>query len=142
VDAEPAAADAIARTLAYVDAPEREAEKDALYACMTDTDAWRPYPDTLAVVRALAEGGVPVGVVSNIGWDIRPAFRRAGADSAIHSFVLSFEHGVAKPDPAVYRLGCAALTTPCERVLFVGDNTATTRAAVGAGLPAYLLPAA
>jgi FMN phosphatase YigB (HAD superfamily) len=70
---EPRAAEVIARTLAYVDAPERAVEKagsdlsteahrrawtrlmaaagpfepalaEALYACMTDTDAWQPYP--------------------------------------------------------------------------------------------------
>jgi HAD superfamily hydrolase (TIGR01509 family) len=165
---EPSAAEAIARTLTYIDAPERLADKDGsdlsadahrriwtgliaaagpfapdladvLYACMTDTGAWEPYPDTLPVLRALAAAGVPVGVLSNIGWDIRPAFRRVGADETIRSFVLSYEHGVAKPDPAIYRIGCAELTTPCEDVLFVGDNPATDGAAVHAGLPTYLL---
>jgi HAD superfamily hydrolase (TIGR01509 family) len=165
------AAAVIERTLAHIDAPEREAEKDgsdlsadahrtiwtglmaaagpyepdladALYACMTDTGAWQPYPDTLAVLRALAAAGVPVGVLSNIGWDIRPAFARVGADAAIRSFTLSFEHGVAKPDPAAFRLGCAGLGAPCQRVLFVGDNPITDGAAVRAGLPVYLLPAA
>jgi HAD superfamily hydrolase (TIGR01549 family) len=91
---------------------------------------------------AALPGGVPVGVLSNVGWDIRPSFRRVGADAAIHSFVLSCEHGVAKPDPEAFRLGCARLGTPCERVLFVGDNPATDGAAIHAGLPAYLLAAA
>jgi FMN phosphatase YigB (HAD superfamily) len=163
------AAEIIARTLAYVDAPERLADKagcdlsadahrsvwtrlmaaagpfpsalvDALYACMTDTGAWLPYPDTLDVLRRLAAAGVPVGVLSNVGWDIRPTFNRV--DAPVDRFVLSYEHGVAKPDPAAYRIGCELLATPCERVLFVGDNPATDGAAVHAGLPAYLLPAA
>jgi HAD superfamily hydrolase (TIGR01493 family) len=164
-----AAAEIIERTLAYVDAPERLPDKagadlsadahrsvwtqlmaaagpfepalaDALYGCLTDTDAWQPYPDTVGVLRRLAAAGVPVGVLSNVGWDIRPTFRRVGAP--VHSFVLSFEHGVAKPDPEAYRIGCARLRTPCERVLFVGDNPATDGAAVHAGLPTYLLAAA
>jgi HAD superfamily hydrolase (TIGR01509 family) len=164
------AARVIERTLAYIDAPEREAEKDgsdlsayahrtvwtglmvaagpyepdladALYACMNDADSWRPYPDTLPVLQALAAAGVPVGVLSNIGWDIRPAFRRVGADAAVRTFVLSFEQGVVKPDPEIFRLGCRQLATPCERVLLVGDNPATDGAAVHAGLPTFLLPA-
>jgi HAD superfamily hydrolase (TIGR01509 family) len=163
------AAEIIERTLAYVDAPERLADKagcdlstdahravwtrlmaaagpfepalvDALYACLTDTSAWLPYPDTLDVLRRLAAAGVPAGVLSNVGWDIRPTFTRAGA--AVDCFVLSCEHGVAKPDPEAFRIGCARLGTPCERVLFVGDNPATDGAAVHAGLPVYLLAAA
>lgn len=48
---------------------------DRLYDRHMAPAAWRPYPDTAEVLGALRERGVAVGVVSNIGWDLRPVFR-------------------------------------------------------------------
>lgn len=53
---------------------------DALYDRHMTPAAWRPYPDTGEVLGALRERGVAVGVVSNIGWDLRPIFREHGLD--------------------------------------------------------------
>lgn len=113
---------------------------EALYSCLTDPEAWHPYPDTVPVLRALHEAGVPVGVLSNIGWDIRPAFARAGALDALHTVVLSCEQGLAKPDPDLFALACERLGAEPSRVLYVGDDPAKDGAAVRAGLPVYLLP--
>ncbi|MCO5996986.1 HAD family hydrolase [Actinoallomurus rhizosphaericola] len=164
-----AAADVIRRTLRHVDSPEGFAAREgcdlspqahrttwttliadagpfepplveAVYACLTDPHAWRPYPDTVPVLRALRDHGVRTGVLSNIGWDIRPAFARAGALDTLHTVVLSCEHGIAKPDPALFTLACERLGAPTGRVLYVGDDPVKDGAAVRAGLPVYLLP--
>jgi HAD superfamily hydrolase (TIGR01509 family) len=113
---------------------------EAVYACLTDPGAWSPYPDTVPVLDALHEAGVPVGVLSNIGWDIRPAFERVGALAGLRAVVLSCEQGVAKPDPALFALACERLGAHPSRVLYVGDDPAKDGAAVRAGLPVYLLP--
>jgi HAD superfamily hydrolase (TIGR01509 family) len=113
---------------------------EALYACLTDPGAWRPYPDTVPVLGALRNAGVPVGVLSNIGWDIRPAFETAGVLGSLRAVVLSCEHGVAKPDPALFAIACERLGAPPARVLYVGDDPVKDGAAVRAGLPVYLLP--
>ena len=42
--------------------------------------AWGPYPDAEPVLAGLRARGVAVGVVSNIGWDLRPVFRAHGLD--------------------------------------------------------------
>lgn len=166
---EQAAATLIRRTLAYVDAPERSAAKEgcdlspdahrriwtgliadagpfepplveALYDCLTDNDAWLPYPDTLPVLEALSAAGVRTGVLSNIGWDIRPIFKRTGVLDQLDVVVLSCEVGLAKPDPAVFGVACERLSLSAERVLFVGDDPVKDGAAARAGLPVYLLP--
>jgi HAD superfamily hydrolase (TIGR01509 family) len=166
---EAAAGAAIRRALAHVDSPEgfaaregcdlsQEAHRriwteliagaglgreltEALHECLTDPGAWQPYPDTVPVLEELHSRKVPVGVLSNIGWDIRPAFERLGALDALRTVVLSCEHGLAKPDPALFAVACARLGADPGRVLYVGDDPVKDGAAVRAGLPVYLLPA-
>jgi putative hydrolase of the HAD superfamily len=84
--------------------------------------AWRPYPDAGAVLEELRRRGLAVGVISNIGWDLRPVFRAHGLDTAVDAFVLSYEHGIQKPDPALFRIACDALGQDPRDILMVGDD--------------------
>jgi HAD superfamily hydrolase (TIGR01549 family) len=120
--------------------PYEPALVDAIYATLVATDSWRPYPDTLPVVRELVDRGVPVGVLSNIGWDIRPSLARAGLLELLHAVVLSYEAGYEKPDPALFRLACEAMGHVPGDVLYVGDDPARDGPAVRIGMPVYLLP--
>ncbi|MET9394068.1 HAD-IA family hydrolase [Streptomyces sp. NPDC006624] len=95
---------------------------DALYDRHMTPAAWAPYPDAVEVLRTLRERGVPVGVVSNIGWDLRPVFREHGLDPYVDTYVLSYEHGVQKPDPRLFALACEALGADPRRTLMVGDD--------------------
>jgi putative hydrolase of the HAD superfamily len=95
---------------------------DALYDRHMTPAAWAPYPDAVEVLRTLRERGVPVGVVSNVGWDLRPVFRAHGLDPYVDAYVLSYEHGVQKPDPRLFATACEALgADPCK-TLMVGDD--------------------
>ena len=113
---------------------------DAIYATLVAPDSWRPYPDTLPVVQELAARRVPVGVLSNIGWDIRPSLARAGVLELLHTVVLSYEAGYEKPDPALFRLACEAMGHQPSDVLYVGDDPARDGPAVRIGMSVYLLP--
>jgi len=95
---------------------------DALYDRHMRPAAWRPYPDTIEVLGALRERGVAVGVVSNIGWDLRPVFREHGADPYVDTYVLSYEHGIQKPDTRLFALACGALGVAPQDTLMVGDD--------------------
>ncbi|MFE9763135.1 HAD family hydrolase [Streptomyces sp. NPDC005808] len=95
---------------------------DALYERHMVPDAWRPYPDAEAVLGALRERGIAIGVVSNIGWDLRPVFRAHGLDPYIGVYVLSYEHGIQKPDPRLFAIACQALGVAPEDTLMVGDS--------------------
>ncbi|HWO63703.1 MAG TPA: HAD-IA family hydrolase [Umezawaea sp.] len=112
----------------------------AIYRALTDPAAWRPYPDTARVITALHDRGTKVGVVSNIGWDIRPALADAGVLDLLDTVVLSCEHGVEKPDPALFTLACDKLDLAPASVLFVGDDPLKDGAAAKVGMPVYLLP--
>ncbi|MFF8935532.1 HAD family hydrolase [Streptomyces paradoxus] len=118
---------------------------DALYERHMTPDAWAPYPDAVEVLRALRERGIPVGVVSNIGWDLRPVFRAHGLDRYVDTYVLSFEHGIQKPDPRLFAAACAALGAEPGRTLMVGDDRRADGGAAALGCRVHFvdhLPAA
>ncbi|WP_031226880.1 HAD family hydrolase [Streptomyces roseochromogenus] len=95
---------------------------DSLYERHMTPAAWSPYPDAAEVLRVLRERGIGVGVVSNIGWDLRPVFREHGLDRYVDAYVLSYEHGVQKPDPRLFSVACAALGADPRQVVMVGDS--------------------
>jgi HAD superfamily hydrolase (TIGR01549 family) len=115
---------------------------DALYERLIAPDAWLPYADTEPVLRALRDAGVRIGVVSNIGWDIRGSFRHHDLHRYVQSYTLSFEHGREKPDPAFFASACQSLDVAPEAALMVGDNPVADGGAARAGLGAYILPGA
>lgn len=95
---------------------------DLLYERNARPDAWWPYPDTAPALHLLAERGVPVAVVSNIGWDLRPVFRYHGVDALVRGYLLSYEEGLIKPDPRLFQRACALLGHDPRDVLMVGDD--------------------
>jgi HAD superfamily hydrolase (TIGR01509 family) len=95
---------------------------EALYDRVIDTSSWTPYPDTAAVLKGLHERGIKTAVVSNIAFDVRPAFESIGAAEYVDEFVLSFEVGAIKPDAAIFETALSRLGVPAERALMVGDS--------------------
>lgn len=118
---------------------------DLLYDRHMAPAAWMPYPDTAEVLRTLRERGIGVGVVSNIGWDLRPVFREHGLDPYVDTYVLSYEHGIQKPDPRLFAVACAALGADPREVVMVGDNRRADGGAAALGCAVHFvdhLPAA
>jgi HAD superfamily hydrolase (TIGR01509 family) len=85
--------------------------------------AWRsPYADAEPVLKELRRRGVPVAVVSNIGWDLRPIFVHFGLDPYVDAYVLSYELEIQKPDPRIFQAACDLLGCVPEEALMVGDH--------------------
>ncbi|WNI26261.1 HAD-IA family hydrolase [Streptomyces sp. ITFR-16] len=95
---------------------------EALYERHMAPEAWRPYPDAAEVLASLRAAGIRVGIVSNIGWDLRPVFRAHGLDAYVDAYVLSFEHGVQKPDAQLFHTACTLLGQDPADVVMVGDD--------------------
>ncbi|MFI1508315.1 HAD family hydrolase [Streptomyces sp. NPDC020597] len=118
---------------------------DALYDRHRTPEAWSPYPDAREVLSGLRERGSRVGVVSNIGWDLRPVFRAHGLDQYVDAYVLSYEHGVQKPDPRLFTIACEALDADPRSTLMVGDDRRADGGAAALGCAVHFvdhLPAA
>ncbi|WP_326724908.1 HAD-IA family hydrolase [Streptomyces sp. NBC_00243] len=112
---------------------------DTLYDRHMTPDAWRSYPDADEVLGALRERGVAVGVVSNIGWDLRPVFRAHGLDPYVGAYVLSYEHGIQKPDPRLFATACDALGIAPEDTLMVGDDRRADGGAAALGCAVHFV---
>lgn len=96
----------------------------ALYGGMLDDRNWHSYPDTAEALKLLREAGVATAVVSNIAWDIRPRFALAGLADLVDTYVLSFEHGVQKPDEGIFRIATEQLGVDPAETLMIGDSEA------------------
>ncbi len=114
---------------------------DALYALDLEAASHPFYPDVPGVLRALHERGCRVAVVSNIHFDLRPEFAAAGIDTYIDAFVLSFEHGMQKPDPRMFERALDLLAIDAHEAVMVGDQVALDAPAIRAGVATWLLPA-
>ncbi|MFH8345323.1 HAD family hydrolase [Streptomyces sp. NPDC018045] len=106
---------------------------DALYDRHMTPAAWAPYPDAAEVLGELRRRGIRTGVVSNIGWDLRPVLRAHGLDRFVDSHVLSYEHGIQKPDPRLFEIACEELGTAPADVLMVGDDRTADGGATALG---------
>jgi HAD superfamily hydrolase (TIGR01549 family) len=114
---------------------------EALYQRVLIPEGWQAYEHTVATLAELRARDVPVVVVSNIGFDLRPITEALGFHKYVESYALSYELGRCKPDPGIFRAACAMLDVEPERTLMVGDTPADA-AAIAIGCRAYLLPAA
>ncbi|MGC0333613.1 FMN phosphatase YigB (HAD superfamily) [Streptomyces sp. SAI-170] len=112
---------------------------DALYERHRTPAAWTAYPDAAEVLGGLRERGIRVAVVSNIGWDLRPVFRAHGLDPFVDAYVLSYEHGIRKPDPRLFRTACEALGAEPREVLMVGDDRRADGGAAVLGCPVHFV---
>jgi HAD superfamily hydrolase (TIGR01509 family) len=120
--------------------PEIRHYAGALYDRMMTPASFEPYPDTGPVLRELAARGVPFAIVSDVAWHWRPVVEAHGLGDVVEHYVLSYEYGVEKPDPKLFRAACELLGSDPRATLMVGDNPLRDGGAVLAGLRVYLLP--
>ena len=114
---------------------------DRILASQFSTDAWELYPDVepmLVAVRAL--GTVAIGIVSDWGSNLRPIVGELGLDRHLDFVLPSGAVGVAKPNPAFFRMALDRAGVSPEEALMVGDSyRADVRGAWGAGMDAVWL---
>ena len=99
-----------------------------------------PYSDAASTVDALRAASIRVGLLSNIGFDLRPTLERNGF--TLDAIVLSFEEGRSKPDPRLFALAAARLGCRAGRTLMVGDDPVSDNGGVSIGIRTMILPEA
>ena len=113
---------------------------DRILASQFASDSWEPYPDVEPMLRAVREMGVRIGVVSDWGSNLRGILRELQLDRYFDFVLPSGAVGVAKPNPAFYRLALEAGETAPHEALHVGDSyRADVRGAWAAGMDALWL---
>lgn len=104
-------------------------DPERFYADLCSPPFWQPYPDT---AQALGTE-LPTAVVSNIAWDISGVFARHGVENRVDEFVLSYQEGVVKPDPKIFRIACDRLGVHPTEALMIGDSSVADGGAAAVG---------
>jgi HAD superfamily hydrolase (TIGR01509 family) len=117
-----------------------EALANALYDLDFDSASHPLYPDVAEALSAIHALGIKTALVSNIHFDLRPELDKQGILPLLDTVVLSFEHGIQKPDPRMFELALDALgVTPTEAVM-VGDTPWSDGGAAAIGVTTIILP--
>jgi putative hydrolase of the HAD superfamily len=112
----------------------------AIYERIRQPESWVPYADAREVVAELERRRVRVGLISNVGFDIRPILRAHGVGQLAQSPTLSFELGAMKPDPRIFQAALAALGSDAAETLMVGDHAELDRGGEVLGIRTLILP--
>lgn len=102
------------------------------------------YDDALEAISMLREAGVKIGLCSNLAAGYGPTVRELLPNLDAYGF--SYELGVLKPDPLIYRTVCQELRVVPgqqlggERVVMIGDSVKCDRdGARAAGIAGFYL---
>jgi putative hydrolase of the HAD superfamily len=105
-------------------APDDQAIED-LYAARLAAKA-RPFsaidPAVLEALTRLKQQDLTIGLISNCSVEEVAAWPGCALAPLVDVAVFSYDIGLAKPDPAIYRHACASLGVAPERAAFVGDG--------------------
>ena len=97
------------------------------------------WDDSVPTMRELRARGVRTAVVSNCDHATRPIVDDLGLANEVDAIVLSFEVGVAKPDPGIYRAALSAVGARPEEAVFVDDQAWYCEGAEALGIRSFLI---
>ncbi len=99
----------------------------------------RLFDDSLRTLRSLRAAGIKTAVVSNCDHWTRPVVDGLRLEEETDQVVLSFEVGVLKPDPAIFRFALDRLGVGPDRAAFVDDQLVYCDGASALGLRTFLI---
>ena len=97
------------------------------------------WEDSLPTLRELRARGLRTAIVSNCDHSTRPIVDELGLEGEADAVLLSFEVGVAKPDPGIYWAALDALDARPEEAVFVDDQAAYCEGAEAIGIRSFLI---
>ena len=97
------------------------------------------WDDSVPILRELRARGLRTAIVSNCDHATRPIVNDLGLEHEADAIVLSFEVGVAKPDPGIYRAALAAVGAGPEEAVFVDDQAWYCEGAEALGIRSFLI---
>lgn len=103
----------------------------------TGVELWE---DSLPVVRELRARGTKTALISNCSHSTRPIVDRLEITEEFDEILLSFEVGMHKPDPGIYREALRRLgNVSPDRAVFVDDQPAYCDGAAALGIETFLI---
>jgi putative hydrolase of the HAD superfamily len=97
------------------------------------------WDDSLPVVRTLRRRGVKTALISNCSHSTRQVVDRLDIEREFDAVLLSFEVGLRKPDPEIYREALRRVDVSADEAVFVDDQTAYCDGAAAVGMGTFLI---
>lgn len=113
---------------------------ERIYEQIREPESFVPYADALRVITELRRRGIRVGLISNVGFDLRPVLQAHGFPELAQYCTLSFEVGAAKPDRRIFDAALRTLGSDASCTLMVGDHEPDDRGAEVLGMKTLILP--
>ena len=105
-------------------------------------DALSPRPGVVETLSILKDRGYEVGLISNCTEEVCRLWDSTALAPLFDVAVLSFDVGMAKPDPRIYELATERLGVAANDCLYVGDGSdGELSGAAQAGMTAVLMRA-
>ncbi len=101
-------------------------DHDAYELVLEIEAAWHPaqqFPGVTEILEKLSASGKPLGILSNAQCNTLPSLGCLAEHFSPDLTILSFQHGIAKPSPALFELLVARLTQrgiPPHETLYIG----------------------
>lgn len=90
------------------------------------------HPRILPMLQELKNRGIRIGLITNCFSEEAKLIRESELFPFFDAACLSWEEGVRKPDPAIYRICLEKLGIPAEHCLYAGDGGSRELEAAGA----------
>ena len=115
-------ADFLCRSLA--EDGDEELKSACIEAIETELGSVRPFPGALPLLKFLRRRGFKVGLVSNLSTAHALPLDDLGLRDLADAAALSFEVGLVKPDPKIFRLISRRLAVDPKDAVVIGDSLA------------------
>ena len=79
-------------------------------------------PESLWLLKTLREKGLKTGLITNTFSDERDMILSSPLYPLFDAAMISYEQGISKPDPEIYRRAIQSLNVTPEECLYVGDG--------------------
>lgn len=111
----------------------------AIYDQVREPEGWLLYADARAVLDALERRGLRIGVLSNVGFDLRPILLGHSLGQLARYCTLSYAVGAVKPDPRIFEAALRTIRSEPSQTLMVGDHE-VDRGGEALGIRTLILP--
>ena len=78
--------------------------------------------ETIALLQALKDEGIKIGLISNCYSDEAKVIRESTIFPFLDVAMLSYEQGICKPDPEIFKRAMDKLSVTADECLYVGDG--------------------
>lgn len=85
-------------------------------------DYWRPYEGTRAILDALQQKSIGLGIISNWDCTARDILSAVGLIDYFDPIIISCEVDCRKPDPAIFNLALQTAAVDARNCIYIGDN--------------------